>query len=287
MKKKFKNLPGILSTIVPTFSWMAVFLAIPMIYMIMVSFFTRGTYGQIVQKLTVINYTKLFSPLYVKIFGDSMLMSLFTTLLCLLLGYPFAYYISRVNKKYKGLLMMLIIIPFWTNSLIRTYAWILLLGMNGIINNILLSLHIITKPIQMLYNYGAIFVGMVYTLFPFMVLPIYTSIDKLDKSYLEAASDLGAKPWKRFWTITVPLTMPGIIAGSILVFIPSLGYFFIPDLMGGSKLMLIGNLIQNQFLTARNWPLGAALSVILIIITFVIIGGINKITGKKADVEVI
>ncbi|MEQ8199463.1 MAG: ABC transporter permease [Clostridiaceae bacterium] len=286
MKKKYKETSGIFATIMPSFAWMAVFLAIPMIYIVLISFFTRGTYGQIIHKFTINNFTALFDPLYLGVFWDSIIMSFFTTLFCLVLGYPFAYSIARVDKKYRGILMILIIIPFWTNSLIRTYAWILLLGVGGIFNNILMSLKIISQPIQMLYNYGAIFIGMVYTLFPFMVLPLCTAIDKLDKSYLEAASDLGAKPWDRFWNITVPLTMPGITAGSILVFIPSLGYFFISDLMGGSKKMLIGNLIQNQFLTARNWPLGAALSVILIILTFILIGGLNKLTGKKGSMEV-
>lgn len=285
--KKVKNLTAISATVVPTFLWMAIFLAIPMLYIITVSFFTRGTYGQIIHKLTFNNFKTLFDKLYLNVFWDSIVMSFFTTIFCLILGYPFAYFIAKVNKKYKGFFMMLIIIPFWTNSLIRTYAWILLLGVEGIINTILLKLGIISHPMQMMYTSGAIFIGMVYTLFPFMVLPLYTAIEKLDKSYLEAASDLGARPWKRFWTITFPLTMPGVTAGSILVFIPSLGYFFIPDLMGGSKKMLIGNLIQNQFLTARNWPLGAALSVLLILLTFILIGGFGKFTGKKGNMEVI
>lgn len=211
-----------------------------------------------------------------------MYIAFFTTVICLLLGYPFAYIICKSSKNMKMILLMLIMLPFWTNSLIRTYGWITLIRTEGVFNTILLNLGIIHKPLNMLYTNGAVLLGMVYTLFPFMVLPLYTSIEKLDKSLLEAADDLGANPVRVFLRVALPLTMPGIFAGSIQVFIPTLGYFFISDMMGGGKSMLIGNLIKNQFLTARNWPLGAALSIILILLTIILMKLYTKV-GNMED----
>ncbi len=248
---------------------------------------SRGVYGDIVLKPTLENYIALFDPLYLKVFAISIMIAFFTTLSCLVIGYPFAYFIATANPKYRSMLLMLIIIPFWTNSLVRTYAWKLILEKEGIINSLLMNIGIIDEPLKMLYNYGAIFLGMTYTLFPFMVLPLYSSIEKLDRGLLEAADDLGANSTKAFRHVTLPLTMPGIVAGSLLVFIPSLGYFFIPDLMGGGKQMIIGNLIKNQFLTARNWPFGAALSIILIVITLVfVLGYLKLVGGDKEDMGV-
>lgn len=288
-KRINRKIAGVAVTISPTYLWMTLFLAVPMLYIFIVSLCKRSAYGQIIYSFNIKNYTIMFQNnfMYLKVFWDSAVIAFFTTLFCILIGYPFAYFIAKAPKKYRGLLMILVIIPFWTNSLVRTYAWIILLRSQGIINMVLMNLHIISKPIEMLYNSGAVFVGLSYTLLPFMVLPLYTSIDKLDKSYLEAASDLGAHPWKRFWHITLPLTMPGVTAGSILVFIPTLGYFFIPDLMGGSTTMLIGNLIKNQFLTARNWPFGASLSVLLILLTLILIRVYERLAGSKGNMEVI
>lgn len=247
---------------------------------------TRGIYGGLEYIFTAENYTRLVDSLYVSILLKSLWLSLITTALCLLFGYPFAYFIAKSPKKYRVILFMLVIIPFWTNSLVRTYAWIALLRTEGIINSYFIKFGLISHPIQMLYTEGAVLLGLVYTLFPFMVLPLYTSIDGIDKSYIEASNDLGANPWKTFWRITVPLTMPGIVAGCILVYIPTLGLFFIPDLMGGSKVMLISNLIKNEFLTARDWPFGSAVSIFIIIITFIFIGLYVKMNGasKKSGV---
>jgi spermidine/putrescine transport system permease protein len=230
---------------------------------------------------------RIFNPLYLKMLLSSLWLSLITTIICLAAGYPFAYFIANAPKRIRGILLMLIIIPFWTNSLIRTYAWITLLRTSGIINSYLMQLGMINEPIQFLYTNGAVVLGLAYTLFPFMVLPLYASIESLDKRYLEAASDLGARPWKAFWIVTVPLTMPGIIAGCILVFIPTLGLFFIPDLMGGSKIMLISNFIKNQFLTARDWPFGSAASIVLIALTFILLGVYVKILNKNKNMEVL
>ncbi|WP_132014210.1 ABC transporter permease [Hydrogenispora ethanolica] len=277
---------GPLWTLSPVFFWMICFVAAPLAIIVLVSFFTRGLYGGIDYLFTLENYVRMFNPLYFKILGSSLSVSFFTTLFCLLLGYPFAYFVARAPQKIRSILLMLIIIPFWSNSLVRTYAWIVLLRTEGIINTVLIQLGLITEPLKLLYNETGVLIGMVYTLFPFMVLPLYTSIEKLNPSLLEAASDLGAVAWKRFVRITLPLTMPGIVAGSILVFIPTLGYFFIPDLMGGSKTMLISNLIKNQFLTARDWPFGSALSILLILLTLVLIGFYMRLARSQSDMEV-
>lgn len=277
----------ILTTIGPVYTWMALFLTIPMVLIIVMGFLTRGTYGEFKYIFTFDNFITMFDMRYFKPFLITILVAFLTTLCCLLIGYPFAYCVAKTSPKYRSMLLMLIIIPFWTNSLVRTYAWIMILRNEGFINSLLMNLGLIDEPIKMLYNYGAIFLGMTYTLFPFMVLPLYTSIEKLDPHLLEAAGDLGATPFKSFIHVTLPLTMPGIVAGSLLVFIPALGYFFIPDLMGGGNYIFIGNLIKNQFLDARNWPLGAALSLLLIGTTLLFVMVYLKLVGgKKEDMGV-
>ncbi|MBU3154875.1 ABC transporter permease [Clostridium estertheticum] len=272
-------------TIVPISFWMLFFVAIPLLYIVFISFMQRGDDGSIVYISTISNYTRMARPLYVKVFLDSIVVAFVTTLFTLVFGYPFAYFATKI-KKYKILVMLLIMAPFLTNSLIRTYGWIVILSTNGILNHALLITGIIKEPLKMLYSYGAVMIGMIYTMFPFMVLPLYNSIDKMDRAYIEAAKDLGSSRWKTFRTVTVPLTMPGIVAGCILVFVPSVGLFFIPDLMGGSNVMLIGNLIENQFMGANDWPFGAALSIIMIFISLILILIYIKIVGKKLDTEV-
>ncbi|MEG0831451.1 MAG: ABC transporter permease [Acidaminococcaceae bacterium] len=210
-------------------------------------------------------------PLYVRIFLDTLVTALVTTALTFALGYPLAYTIAQLPKKWQQPGLILVMIPFWINFLIRSYAWVIILRSQGVLNTLLISSGLIDKPLALLYNDTAVMLGMVYALLPFMVLPIYVSIEQLDHRLLEAASDLGAKPWTAFRKITLPLTMPGIAAGSILVFISSLGMFVVPDVMGGAKSALIGNLIQNQFLSARDWPFGSALSIVLAILSLVLI----------------
>jgi spermidine/putrescine transport system permease protein len=273
-------------TVGPVSLWMFMFIVIPLIYILFISFMQRDMDGGILYSPTIENYTRMFKPIYFSIFRDSIYIAFLTTIFALIFGYPFVYFAAKIRKKLRILVLVLIIFPFWTNSLIRTYSWMVLLRSEGIINHILIYLGIIKEPFKMLYTYGAVIIGMVYTLFPFMVLPLYNSIEKMDRSYLEAAKDLGAGRWKAFKTITLPLTMPGIVAGSILVFITSIGLFFISDLMGGSKVMLIGNLIKNQFLQARDWPFGAALSIVMIGLSLVFIGAYIKLIGKKVDMEV-
>lgn len=264
----------------PATLWLLIFVAAPLGYILVISFLKKGTYGGVVASFNFDNYLRIFDPLYLNIFFVSILIALATTVLCLIIGYPFAYIIARASSRNKNILLTLIMLPFWTNSLIRTYGWIMLLRTNGTFNIILQSAHLISQPLQMLYTTGAVMVGMVYTLFPFMVLPLYSSIEKLDHSLLEAATDLGAKPSRAFLRVTLPLTAPGIFAGSIQVFIPTLGYFFISDLLGGGNSVLVGNLIKNQFLAARDWPFGAALSILLIVFTIILIRVYNHLGGR-------
>jgi ABC-type spermidine/putrescine transport system, permease component I len=210
-----------------------------------------------------------------------------STALCLIFGYPFAYIIARAHKKLKPILVMLVILPFWTNSLVRTYAMIILLRSEGILNTILLKLHIINAPLEIMYTNVAVMIGMIYMMIPFMVLPLYSSIEKVDESYVEAARDLGATKTSTFINIILPLTRSGIASGSLLVFIPTLGLFFISDLMGGSKVVLMSNLIKNQFLTARNWPLGAAISVVLIVVMLIFMVLSRRGSGETIRKEVL
>ncbi len=285
--KYFSSVLKYLATILPALIWMGVFFIIPLLFIVIVSFSTRGEFGNIVYKFTFSNYTKLLNPLYLNIFLKSILIAIYTTLLCLFLGYPFAFIMANVNKKIKPLLLLLIILPFWTNSLVRTYAMIVLLRTEGIINTVLLHFHIINLPLDLMYNNIAVMIGMLYMMFPFMVLPLYTSIEKLDKKVLDAASDLGATPIYKFLKITLPLTKGGIVSGCILVFIPTLGLFFVTDLMGGSKVILMSNLIKNQFLTARDWPFGSAISVILIVFMLSIIIYNSRSSESKETKEVL
>jgi len=285
--KYLSSISKYLATIMPALLWMVIFFVIPLLFIVVVSFSTRGDVGNIVYKFTLQNYIKLLNPLYINIFFKSILIALYTTVLCLLIGYPFAFIIANSNKKFKPLLLLLIILPFWTNSLVRTYAMIVLLRTEGIINTLLLHFHIINVPLNLMYNNFAVMIGMLYMMFPFMVLPLYTSIEKLDKRILDAASDLGAGPISKFLKITLPLTKGGIVSGSILVFIPTLGLFFVTDLMGGSKVILMSNLIKNQFLTARDWPFGSAISVILILIMISVILFSSRVPGAKGTKEVL
>lgn len=277
MKKKKRSY----RLLYPVVIWMTCFFLIPVTLMVLVSFFTRGEFGEVIYSFNLESYIRFMDPLYLNILLKSLVIALFTTVICLVFAYPFAFFIGRAPKNFRGPLIMLVMLPFWTNSLIRTYAWIILLRTEGIINSYLIKLNLISEPLKLLYTNTSVLIGMVYMMFPFMVLPIYSSVEKIDKSLIEAASDLGANPFKNFIKIIWPLTMPGVMAGALLVFVPTLGYFFIPDLMGGSKVILLSNLIKNQYLMARDWPFGSAISVILIIVMLIIIGGYFKITKSK------
>jgi len=258
-----------LALVSPTAIYLLLFVVLPMVLIAGLSFLTRGSYGNIVYQVNYSNYARLLDPLYLRILVYSLGVGAATTVLTILIGYPLAYFIARAPARQRSLLLFLILLPFWTNFIIRIYAWIMILRTEGFLNTILLNLGVIQVPLNILYTPTAVLIGMVYEFLPFMVLPLYTSLEKIENAQLEAAADLGARPFRAFLRITLPLSVPGMIAGSILVFIPAMGMFVVPDLMGGAKTMLVGNLIRNQFLTARNWPFGAAAAMLLMILTLV------------------
>lgn len=280
--KKRINLP-LMTMVGPVSFWMILFVAIPFIYIFAISFMNKGTYGGVVFGFTLENIKQVFNPLYLKIFGESIIVSGVTTILCILIGYPFTYFVAQKIPIKKTVFMAMVVVPFLVSSLIRLFSLINLLRKDGIINSFLLKLGLINEPLQLVYNTTGVMIGLVYMLLPFMILPLYSSIEKLDKSLLEACSDLGAKPVATFFRVTLPLTMPGIFAGTILVFIPALGLFFVTDLLGGSKIQFVGNVIRNQFITARNWPLGGALSILLILITLILVWLYQKSGGSMDD----
>jgi len=251
--------------LVPGLLWTIVFCLLPMIVVLAVSFATRGTYGGVVWEFSLDNYRDLLHPLYGRIFGQSLLMAGMTTGLCLALGFPLAYYIARLPPRRQALWLVLIMIPFWTNFLVRTYAWIFILRTEGLLNTVLIQLHLISTPLDLLYSNQAVLLGLIYGYLPFMVLPLYVAIERVDPALIEAARDLYADRWSLFRRVLLPLTKPGMIAGCVLVFIPSLGAFLTPDLLGGARSMMVGNLIQHEYLVARDWPLGSALSLVLML----------------------
>lgn len=249
----------VLALVAPGGLWLLVFFVLPVLMMFGYSFMPRNPYGGVEPGFTTVHYLRFADPLYVKILVRTLIYASLCTLLCLVLGYPVAYAIAR-GGRWRNLLLFLIVLPFWSSFLVRTFAMIFLMRDTGLVNNALVALGILDEPIQILYTPVAVMIGLVYGFLPFMVLPIYASLEKLDLSLLEAAEVLGARATSRFLRITLPLSMPGVIAGSLLVFVPALGSFLTSDLLGGAKEMMIGNLVQNQFGTARNWPFGSAAS---------------------------
>lgn len=282
MNKKIKSQIAKYVMILPIALWMYVMVAIPFLYIIGISFMHAGTYGGVEIGFTLKNYVEIFNPLYITTFIKSIGISFLVTVICILLAYPFTYFIAQKSPIQKMIFMSLIRVTLCVSMIIRLFSWINLLRSEGIINNFLQLFGIINAPLKMVYNLPGAVVGLIYILLPFMILSIYSSVEKLDKSLLEAASDLGARPFISFLKVTLPLTKPGIFAGSVMVFIPAMGLYFVTDLMGGSKTLVIGNLIKNQFITARNWPLGAAMSVLLMIITYLLLKLYQK-TGGSMD----
>ena len=243
--------------------WLGAFALTPIMLTFVTSFLTPDSNNIVKFIPTISNYLELFNHAYLRILLQSLYLATSCTLVCLIIGYPFAFIIARSQHRHKSLLLLLVIIPFWTSSLIRTYAIMAILKAKGMLNAFLLAAGIIHDPLQILYSHAAILIGSVYDLLPFMILPLYASIEKLNQEYLEAARDLGANWFTTYFKIVIPLTIPGIIAGSVLVFLPSMTMFYIPVLLGGAKNILIGNLIEHQFLTANNWPLGTAISIVI------------------------
>jgi len=244
--------------------WLIGFFLVPLFYLLAVSFAERSPYGTIAWVLGLRNYGRAFQPIYLEIYWRSVWMALLTTVLCAALGYPVAYAIAlRVSARWRSALLLLVVIPFWTSFLIRTYAWMVILRTEGVVNNLLQSLHLTHEPLRLLYTPLAVFIGLVYGELPFMILPLYAVLQKMDPTLLEAAQDLGASRVATFLKVTLPLSRPGLVAGAVLVFIPSIGAFVTPDLLGGARTMMAGNLIQNQFALVRDQPFGSAVAFLL------------------------
>ncbi len=278
MKKMKQNAPAI-----PILVWIGLLVGVPLIFVVGLSFLSKDTLGNIVFKFSLDNYRKILDPIYLKVFLNSFLLATLTSLVTLLIGYPVAYFTANLYAKKRSLAIVLIMLPFWISSLLRTYGWIILLGNTGIINNVLLKLNIINTPLNMMYKFSTILIGTAYMLIPFMIIAIYNSVDKLDKNLLEASSDLGASKSETFFKITLPLTIPGIAGGFTLVFIPSLGLFFISDLLGGGMNIFLGNIINTQITKGRNRPLAAAFAVGMIVLVIIILFIYNRLT--KDDEE--
>ena len=264
----------------PMYLWSLAFVFVALLYVLGLSFLSRGEVVGVTNEVTFSNYLRLAAPEYLNVLWKSLRLASITTVLCILIGFPFGYLMARLNPVPRSIVMLLIMVPFWTNALIRIYGWRILLMGNGPLNSILLNLGIIKQPLKLLYTDGAVLLGMVYALIPFMILPTFTTVEKLDFSVVEAARDLGASPLHAFFTVTVPLSMAGLMAGCVLVFIPSMGLFFLNDLLGGSKSVLAGGLIQ-QLINSRDLPMASALSILLLSVTGVVISIYRRFGGEN------
>ena len=250
----------------PLLVWLVAFVVAPAVILLVYSFADRDELGRVVFTFSLENYRRIADPTYVAVLGRSVGYAAITTAICAVLGYPVAWCIARAGENWRHRLLLLVMIPFWTSFLIRTYAWITILKSEGLLNGLLLYAHVIAAPLELLYTPAAVIVGLVYAYLPFMILPIYGSAEKLDPALIEAAHDLGCGPWRAFAKIVVPLTLPGFYAGVLMVFVPAIGMFAITDLMGGARVPMIGNVIQDQFVgQARDKPFGAALGVVFLL----------------------
>lgn len=254
--------------VAPGLLWLVLFFAVPVVLMLAYSLMNRGIYGGVEPGFTMTHYRRFFEPLYLDVLLRTVSWSIACTLVCLLIGYPVAYLIARA-KRWRTILLFLVVLPFWTSFLVRMFAMIFLLRDTGLINGLLLATGLLREPLQLLYTPFAVLLGLVYGFLPLMILPIYASLEKLDDALLEAAEVLGAKPRARFFRVILPLSLPGVTAGCLLTFIPSLGSFVPSDLLGGAKQVMIGNLIQNQFTVARNWPFGSAAAFVVMALVLV------------------
>ncbi|EGR2121369.1 spermidine/putrescine ABC transporter permease PotB [Vibrio cholerae] len=286
MMSKKLNLQNAIVTLIV--GWLVLFVLIPNLMIIGTSFLTRDEANLIKFAFTFENYTRLLDPLYGKVMLHSFYMAIVATLICLVIGYPFAYIVAKMPEKWRPFMLFLIIVPFWTNSLIRTYGLKIVLGTQGILNQALMSLGLIDAPLRIMFTETAVMIGLVYILLPFMILPLYSAIEKLDSTYIEAARDLGANKFQTLVRVILPLTMPGIIGGCLLVLLPALGMFYIADLLGGAKNLLIGNVIKSQVLNARDWPFGAATSIALTLAMAIMLYAYyraGKLLNKKVELD--
>jgi spermidine/putrescine transport system permease protein len=265
----------------PLYLFTIVFVLGPLIYMVALSFLRRDGFLGVSLDLTLRNYSRIGIPEYTATFMQSIKLALFTTCAVILSGYPFGYFMARLNPLWRSRVMLILIIPFWTSFLMRLYGWIIVFRSNGILDKFLLATGLTKEPLRLLYTYPAVVTGMIYALLPFMIYSVYSSAEKMDWSLMEAARVMGASPARAFFTVALPLTMPGLFSGVILTFVPSMGLFFVADILGGSKVVLVGNLIQEQLMKSHDWPFAAAISVILMVMTSLFIG-LYRFLAKRA-----
>jgi len=287
-----KNL-ALFGLLTPPSLFLGIFFLTPLIIMIVYSFLEPGLYGGVAWKFYDLNYGRIlgwadskyekFDPVYLMIFFRSVRLALTTVLLSLLICYPAAFWISRMSEIRKNLFLFLITLPFFVSLIVRLFAWVLILRPTGFLNQALLGTGIISEPLDLIFTDFAVIIGMSYVFIPFMFLPLYASVEKLDMSLVEASADLGATRFQTFWRVILPMTLPGIIGGSIIVFIPSLGNFIVPSVLGGAKVLMIGNLIEQQFLSARNWPFGSALGMIVMAAVLVLLMYYVKVMSKEEE----
>ena len=266
--------------LLPAWLWLVFLFLAPLAIVCAYSLLTRGTYGGVELPWTWESYRRLIDPLYGTILLRSIALSAAATAICLVMGFPLALFIARATR-WKNLYLHLVILPFWTSFLVRTYAWMFLLRDTGLVNTKLIGLGVLREPLPLLYNDGAVLLGLVYGFLPFMVLPLYATLERMDPALLEAAADLGARPWSTLFRVVVPLAKPGIWAGTVLVFIPCLGAYLTPDLLGGGKSVMVGNLVQNQFTNARDWPFGSSVSLILMLFTLAALAAFYRRAPKE------
>ncbi len=264
----------------PIYFYTISFILLPIIYLFILSFMIKAETWGIEFVSTLDNYKNVFDKFYLKIFLNSLKLALLSTFFVAIIGYPYGYFMAKLNNKWKKIFMILLMIPFWTSGLIRLNGWIIIFRSNGVLDKLLMMFNVIEKPLKLLYSYPAVLVGMIYFLLPFMILAVYSSVEKMDWNLVEAARDLGASSFQTFMTITFKLTIPGLLSGLILTFVPSMGLFYIAEVLGGNKIVLIGSVISEQITKGRNLPFAAALSVILMIITSIILRLYKKISSK-------
>lgn len=267
--------------LLPIYLFTLVFVFFPLVYLLVLSFMQRAQVWGFEWSFTLENYQQILEPLYLETFVQSLKLAFLSTLFIALLGYPFGYFMAKASGKWRQRIMLLLLVPFFTSSLIRLNGWIIVFRSNGTLDKLLMGLHITDEPLKLLYSYPAVVMGMIYVLLPFMILSVYSSAQKLDWSLVEAARDLGAGKMQAFFTVTLKLTLPGLLSGIVLTFIPSMGLFFIADILGGNKIVLVGSLIQQQMTKSRNMPFAAALAVVLMLLTSLMIALYRKVAHTK------
>ena len=269
--------------VLPMYAFTLLFILGPLIYMLVLSFMSRDGQWGVTADFTINNYVRIAEPLFLKTFWNSTKLALISTVAVLIVGYPFGYFMARLDKKWRNICMLLLIIPFWTSALIRLYGWIIFFRANGVLDSLLMAIGLTKEPLKLLYTYPAVVTGMIYVLLPFMVYSVYSSAEKLDWQLVDAARDLGASRFSAFRTVTLPLTLPGVFSGVILTFVPSMGLYFIADILGGNKTVLVGNIIYEQLMKLRDWPFAAAISVALLALTSIFLFLYRRLTSSDLE----